>query len=357
VEPKEGPLVLADISGYTAFVAETELEHSREILNELLEGLVRSLGKHVRIGQIEGDAVFGLGERMPPNTLDWLRDTFVRFQRHLRDITTVTSCPCRACQSVGSLTLKLVVHHGKYLPQAIGGKETFVGTDVNAVHRLLKNHVPSREYILATRAVLERLSEHERAAFTPHEERYEQQLGAIEGGYLDLTSVRQEARAAQERMAVEEREARLVLARTFSATKEALWEVLVDPAARQRWMGVKRIDYQPGARHTLVGGEFHCIHGQGDVAVFRVLSAEAPSQLTTVVSFAGMGLVWCTTHLEDAGPGRTRICNAYHWERKPGLRGLLTDVIGRAMIRYYHGPALRRVGEIVADRGRLPVPA
>ncbi len=60
-----GHLVLADISGYTAFVADTELEHSREILNELLETLVRGLAQHLRIGQIEGDAIFALGETVP----------------------------------------------------------------------------------------------------------------------------------------------------------------------------------------------------------------------------------------------------------------------------------------------------
>jgi hypothetical protein len=37
---QHGYLVLADISGYTSFVAKTELEHSHEILTELLELLV-----------------------------------------------------------------------------------------------------------------------------------------------------------------------------------------------------------------------------------------------------------------------------------------------------------------------------
>jgi hypothetical protein len=37
---QHGYLVIADISGYTSFVAKTELEHSQEILSELLELLV-----------------------------------------------------------------------------------------------------------------------------------------------------------------------------------------------------------------------------------------------------------------------------------------------------------------------------
>jgi hypothetical protein len=35
--PQHGYLVIADISGYTSFVAGTELEHSHEILSDLLE--------------------------------------------------------------------------------------------------------------------------------------------------------------------------------------------------------------------------------------------------------------------------------------------------------------------------------
>ena len=37
---QHGYLVIADISGYTSFVAKTELEHSHEILSELLGLLV-----------------------------------------------------------------------------------------------------------------------------------------------------------------------------------------------------------------------------------------------------------------------------------------------------------------------------
>ena len=37
---QHGYLVIADISGYTSYVAKTELEHSYEILSDLLELLV-----------------------------------------------------------------------------------------------------------------------------------------------------------------------------------------------------------------------------------------------------------------------------------------------------------------------------
>ena len=60
MEPKTqtGYLVLADISGYTAFVAQTEIEHADMALSFLLETLVEKLSSLLIICQLEGDAVF-----------------------------------------------------------------------------------------------------------------------------------------------------------------------------------------------------------------------------------------------------------------------------------------------------------
>ena len=55
---QHGYLVIADISGYTSFVAKTELEHSQEILSELLELLVSRFAPTMTISKLEGDAVF-----------------------------------------------------------------------------------------------------------------------------------------------------------------------------------------------------------------------------------------------------------------------------------------------------------
>jgi len=48
---------MADISGYTAFVAGTEQDHSQEILAELMEAISRSFGGKLTIDQVEGDAL------------------------------------------------------------------------------------------------------------------------------------------------------------------------------------------------------------------------------------------------------------------------------------------------------------
>lgn len=53
-----GYLVIGDISGYTSYVAQTELEHSQEVLAELLGLIVNHFQPVLTVLRLEGDAVF-----------------------------------------------------------------------------------------------------------------------------------------------------------------------------------------------------------------------------------------------------------------------------------------------------------
>ena len=58
VSIERGYLVLADISGYTGYLAECELDHAHGILAELLREVVGGLTPPLTLAAIEGDAVF-----------------------------------------------------------------------------------------------------------------------------------------------------------------------------------------------------------------------------------------------------------------------------------------------------------
>ena len=64
MEPKTqtGYLVLADISGFTSFVAQTEIDHAHLALSFLLETIMEKLSSLLTIFQLEGDAVFAYVE-------------------------------------------------------------------------------------------------------------------------------------------------------------------------------------------------------------------------------------------------------------------------------------------------------
>jgi len=116
--------VLADISGFTAFVAATELEHGPPIIAELLGEVMGQLSPPLEIQEVEGDAVFALGPDralVPPAILlDVLEDAVVAFRNRERELQANETCSCNACRSVGRLDLKIVAHHGRFLRQMVG---------------------------------------------------------------------------------------------------------------------------------------------------------------------------------------------------------------------------------------------
>ncbi len=55
-QTQHGYLVLADISGYTSYLAGVEFDHAHEILTDLLDTIVRSFKSLLTIAKLEGDA-------------------------------------------------------------------------------------------------------------------------------------------------------------------------------------------------------------------------------------------------------------------------------------------------------------
>jgi hypothetical protein len=61
-------------------------------------------------------------------------------------------CSCAACANIGALELKVLLHAGEIAIKQVRQFEELAGEPVIALHRLLKNQVPSRCYVLCTDA-------------------------------------------------------------------------------------------------------------------------------------------------------------------------------------------------------------
>ena len=191
-ETQHGFLVLADISGFTAFVTATELEHGPPIIAELLEEVIRRISPPLHIEGIEGDAVFALGvhgQVLPPSSLlEVMQAGFAGFREKQRQLAADDSCTCNACSNVGRLRLKAIGHYGSFLAQTVGGRAQTAGPDVILAHRLLKSGVrPDSHYALLTRPALTYMDvDPARLGLTAHRERYEY-FGDVECFVGDLT--------------------------------------------------------------------------------------------------------------------------------------------------------------------------
>ncbi len=305
---QEGALVLADISGYSAFVQQTEVDHSWSILHELLDTVVRSVQGRMDVSQVEGDAILFITGLATPDVIKALEGTFVAFHRRLRDMQAVTTCPCDACARISILKLKFVVHHGRFSRQRLGNVEQLHGADVIVPHRLLKNKVPSKEYLLVTDAVLERLPDETRGRFTPHSEEFD--VGAIHGGYQEIGYLWDLAQATERKRVLPE-EAMVNSEVVVEASAESIYKRLLEPKVMERYLFADDVEAVPGARGEDLGAEFHCHHG-GSVVSMRVVNLEPGRELTLIADQPTT--MYITTRLSDEGAGRTRVSRSFLWE-------------------------------------------
>lgn len=153
-EAQSGCLLLADISGYTTFLNESELEHARDTLSDLLGLMIDHTKPPLVISKLEGDAVFSFTWGSEPfkdgqALVELIEDTYVAFRRAIELMVMNNTCQCAACANVSNLDLKFFVHHGRFVQQDLGRQVELVGTDVNLVHRLMKNRVKERTGISA----------------------------------------------------------------------------------------------------------------------------------------------------------------------------------------------------------------
>jgi hypothetical protein len=198
---QSGYLVLADISGYTSFVATTEIEHADLALSILLEAIVEELSSLLTISKLEGDAVFAYIEesKLPEgkSLLELIDHTYLAFRDKAEGLYRQATCACKACLAIPTLDLKFMVHHGDFIIQQVAGIKDLLGTDVNLIHRLAKNHVSEatgwKGYALFTNQGLERMQT-DKASFLQQTESYEH-LGEVKT-YVKNMHARYEAMKA-----------------------------------------------------------------------------------------------------------------------------------------------------------------
>src|SRR3954453_6173679 len=93
-------LVIADITGYTSYLAGVELDHAQDILADLIDTVVGSLRPTFRLPKLVGGAAFTY---VTPATvdgsalMDTIERTYFAFRRRLRDIGQASVCDCNAC--------------------------------------------------------------------------------------------------------------------------------------------------------------------------------------------------------------------------------------------------------------------
>ena len=270
--------LIADISGYTGYLGDVELDHAQDILADLIGAIVTALRPTFRLAKLEGDAAFtyATGERLDGSMLlDTIERCYFGFRRRRRDVRQATSCPCDACVRIPDLDLKFVVHHGSAIQQTVAGRKELLGSDVIVVHRLLKNDVVERlgigAYALLSQPAIDASGLDPAAlGMRPQTETYDR-IGDVHGWVLDLDRRWQEEEA-RGRVFVGPDDSILIVSVPTSVPPQVAWEFVTTPGQRMSWQPwVTEVDVQgaTGGRRG-PGSANHCMHGK-DAVVEEIL--------------------------------------------------------------------------------------
>jgi class 3 adenylate cyclase len=164
-------LLIADISGYTSFMAGVERDHGVDfsagipaaygILSGLLGAITEGVEPDFAVVKLEGDAVFAAApaaalDGRGDEVLDVLAATYRAFVDSRTRAIPSADHMCNACPVVAYLDLKVVLHRGPSVRQTIGSGSDLLGPAVTLAHRLLKNtvreRIGSQPYLLLTDA-------------------------------------------------------------------------------------------------------------------------------------------------------------------------------------------------------------
>ena len=311
IDTQHGYLLLADISGYTSYVASTELTHSQEILSELLELIVSSFSTRMTIHKLEGDAVFAYmsesklerGEAL----FELIESTYVAFRNKREAAQRRTTCTCKACRNIPNLDLKFIAHYGEYVVQDVMDRTELIGSDVNLIHRLLKNRVAEstgwKAYALFTESCLERLELHPEDLHAEIES-YEH-LGDVRTLSMDLHARYRELMEARHVVVMPE-QAHYTFECDYEAPPEILWEWFNDPHKRSQWMTSEIVPILRTRGRSGPGARNHCVHGNNQVIIEDVLDIQPFRYFT--VSHKPQSLptsLWQTYAFEPISSNRT----------------------------------------------------
>jgi uncharacterized protein YndB with AHSA1/START domain len=350
--PESGFLVIADLTGYTAYLSGSEIEHAPVIAGDLLETIVGRLEPPFRLAKFEGDAAFLFvedGRADGSLLLDAIEAAYLAFRRRLRSIDQATTCDCNSCRLAPKLDLKVFVHHGAFVLSRIAGRDELAGSDVIVVHRLLKGtgaaEARANGFALFTAAAVDALGLDLDALSLRAGRESIEHLGHVDTFTLDLEA-RWQAESGERRLEIAEADSAFDVEATLAAEPSIVWAHLTSPALRTRWEGPIRIEETSAGGRRGVGTTAQCVTGRL-ATLEEIVDWQPYDRVAWRLAVPGVGPVAATADLDPTASGtRLRLRWAYQGGTPP-------DPGAVEQMRADREAAYARLAAVIA--GALPV--
>lgn len=189
---QKGYFIITDITGYTIFLTESELDHAHNIIEALFKSQLDVISAPLQISNFQGDAILCHVPEDTVKDVDLLKQVdaiYDAFAATIAQMQINPPCGCNACANITMLDLKMFMHYGEYLVKKVGETEEIIGSDVITAHRMMKNNVKAEtgihSYLLATKQALDQLGVEDDTRFTDYSQSFEH-IGTISMGVAQL---------------------------------------------------------------------------------------------------------------------------------------------------------------------------
>lgn len=142
----KGLILIPDVTGFTNFVKNINIQLGSEIMHELLNEILENNPLQVELSEIEGDALLYYREGKPIDT----NELFAGLQQMYNAFEKKYALLKSKYQLETNLSLKFIVHYGELKVYNIKGFKKLFGQTVIESHSLLKNGEGRSNYALIT---------------------------------------------------------------------------------------------------------------------------------------------------------------------------------------------------------------
>jgi uncharacterized protein YndB with AHSA1/START domain len=351
----QGFLVVADITGYSAYLSHSELEHAQDVLKTLLGLMIDHTKPPLVLSGLEGDAVLSYtidSDRFEGQAfVEMIEQTYVAFKRAIDLMVMNTTCECNACANINTLDLKFFVHHGEFVVQELGGRDEIVGSDVNLIHRLMKNRIPEetgfRAYTLYTDDAIDHLGlDGFRDELTSYEDEFAD-VGQVRGWLVDMMPIWEKQRAQSGLNVDGEKGMRFV--EEYPLPPEVVWGYLTNPEYRAIYSNAKRqVTHQRRNGRVGPGTVYECFHGGNSVSTNTVLEWQPFTRIVTDNSPTRRLRFMTTFDLEPTDKG-TRVTMTYFPLRGPVVDRIVGMLIVLLTVKRSARKGMRKLRQLMED--------
>jgi hypothetical protein len=337
----DGYILIADISGYTMFLSESELEHAQGVLEALLEVMIENTTQPLVISRLEGDAVISYAAKdkflQGTTVIEMIESCYVSFKRAIKLMMINTTCKCQACRNIPNLDLKFFLHFGTFGLQPMPTYTELIGNDVNIVHRLTKNHVTEKTglkaYALLSQAAVESLGIQSLTQGMQQVTEHYEHIGDVETYVMDMSQVWQREQE-RTRLIVTPEEAIVVNKFDFPVSQVHLWDYMLRPEYRKIFFSAHSIEPENlQAGRIGEGTIYQCAHGK-TVSPQTIVDWQ-PFETHTVLDETGFAPMYVTYRFAatETGSQLTVLNGQLHTENR--LLRFLHPYIMRLFMRLF----------------------